>query len=188
MVGNDIVDHDLARKLSRWESARFRHKIFTKSELNFLSNNESDFENIWRLWSMKESAYKIYVQKTGLTFRNPHRIIVESLNDKDGIVSIANFIYYTNTISNIYYTFTQASDIENEHLHSHIFEIPKGLESNYCQQKLLQGLAEANHYNVKDLQLIKNKVGVPHVYHKNIQLPNSVSISHHHSYGAISFQ
>lgn len=188
MVGNDIVDHESARKLSRWESARFKNKIFTPYELQFLNNDKNDFEMIWRLWSMKESTYKVYVQQTGLTFRNPHHIIVNFIGGKHGVVTIGNFKYHTSTISNTDYTHTVAFDNEKDQFQTHIFQIPAVELTQYSHQKLLQNFAKANHCNVNELQLKKNKVGVPFIYQKGIQLYNSVSISHHHNYGAVSFQ
>ena len=68
MIGNDVVDLNLAKTQSNWERKGFLGKIFTKKEQEFIFNTKSSFEMVWLLWSMKESAYKIYFKKHSVRF------------------------------------------------------------------------------------------------------------------------
>ncbi|RZJ30697.1 MAG: 4-phosphopantetheinyl transferase family protein [Flavobacterium sp.] len=60
MIGNDIVDLDLAARESNWQRKGFLDKIFTESEQKMIFNHNIPEVMVWILWSKKESAYKIY--------------------------------------------------------------------------------------------------------------------------------
>ncbi|MEM9680031.1 MAG: 4'-phosphopantetheinyl transferase superfamily protein, partial [Bacteroidota bacterium] len=74
MVGNDIIDVSLAMKASHWRRDRFLEKLFTPKEQSYIFQSEHQEAMLWQLWSMKESAYKLYMQKGGSRFYNPKRI------------------------------------------------------------------------------------------------------------------
>ncbi len=65
MIGNDIIDLQLAHEESNWQRKDFLDKIFTESEQEMIVSNEIPESMVWILWSMKESAYKIYHRLTG---------------------------------------------------------------------------------------------------------------------------
>ena len=62
MIGTDIIDIVEAKKTSNWERPRFLEKLFTSNEQQLIHNSENKFVMVWRLWSMKEAAYKLYIQ------------------------------------------------------------------------------------------------------------------------------
>ena len=64
MIGNDIVDLELARKESNWKRKGFLDKIFAKNEQLLIFNAENPDTMVWNLWSRKEAAYKIYNRQT----------------------------------------------------------------------------------------------------------------------------
>lgn len=58
MIGNDIVDLQLAAVESNWKRKGYLEKIFTPTE-RFLIHSAKDAEiMVWLLWTMKESVYK----------------------------------------------------------------------------------------------------------------------------------
>jgi phosphopantetheinyl transferase (holo-ACP synthase) len=65
MIGNDIIDLLLAEDESNWQRKGFVEKIFTQSEQDLIFTHEIPESMVWILWSMKESAYKIYNRLTG---------------------------------------------------------------------------------------------------------------------------
>lgn len=97
MIGNDIVDLDLAQKKSNWRRKGFLNKIFTLQEQSLIHNDSNPELMVWNLWSRKESVYKIYNRQTGNSGFFPLRIecFFEDLNT--GTVRIDNFIFYTKT-------------------------------------------------------------------------------------------
>ena len=64
MIGNDIIDLELAKSESNWKRSGFLEKIFTKSEQKIIQQAENPEQMVWALWSCKESAYKIYNRQT----------------------------------------------------------------------------------------------------------------------------
>ena len=66
MIGNDIVDLKLASIQSNWQRKGFLNKVFTKKEQTLILNASNSFEMVWLLWSIKESAYKVYIQQLSL--------------------------------------------------------------------------------------------------------------------------
>ena len=62
-IGNDIVDLELAKAQNNWKRKGFLEKLFTKKEQEKIINSNNPFLTIWLFWSMKEAAYKCYVQE-----------------------------------------------------------------------------------------------------------------------------
>ena len=156
MIGNDIIDLDLARKESNWKRKGFLDKIFTKNEQLLISNFENPAMMVWNLWSRKEAAYKIYNRKTQIRGYFPLQLECFDLDSSDGIifgkVAIKSFVYFTKTEINSEFINTIA--VEN----SSDFQIIKTLE---------------NRKNIK-----KNN-GIPHYYEEYNSVAKPVSISHH---------
>lgn len=74
MIGNDLVDLKLAAKQSNWQRKGFLDKLFTPKEQGCILNSSNPFETVWLLWSMKESAYKAYLQTHNERFFAPKKL------------------------------------------------------------------------------------------------------------------
>ena len=99
MIGNDIVDLNLAKTQSNWQRKGFLDKVFTKKEQKLISRTDDSFRMVWLLWSMKESAYKSYSRQNNIRFYAPRKFECE-VNNLKGTVTINNTIYFTtSTIS-----------------------------------------------------------------------------------------
>lgn len=113
MIGNDIVDLQLAKTQSNWQRPRFIEKIFTISEQKFIQQSESPELEIWKLWTMKEAAYKIFNRETGIRGFFPWKLDCEIKDFRNGKfvgkVSISNKMYFTETIQNENYVYTIAA-------------------------------------------------------------------------------
>ena len=69
MIGNDIVDLELAAVQSNWRRKGFLEKVFTASEREIISSGEDPDLTVWLLWSMKEAAYKAHQRRFSLSRR-----------------------------------------------------------------------------------------------------------------------
>ena len=75
MIGNDIVDLQLARKESNWQRPRFLQKIFTEEEQHFIHTSSDKDVAVWLLWTGKESVYKIIARLEKRRFFAPKKIV-----------------------------------------------------------------------------------------------------------------
>jgi phosphopantetheinyl transferase (holo-ACP synthase) len=102
MIGNDIIDLDLAAKESSWQRKGFLEKIFTPREQELIFNHEVPEIMVWMLWSMKESAYKVYNRLTARRAYIPQYFECYELdvhpNSATGRVFCDELIFYTKTI------------------------------------------------------------------------------------------
>ncbi len=97
MIGNDIVDLDLASKESNWRRKGFLDKIFSKRERTIILSSKNPDIMVWNLWSRKEAAYKIYNRSAGIRKYNPIDFQCYDLDLLIGRVIYGDTIFYTKT-------------------------------------------------------------------------------------------
>lgn len=101
MIGNDVIDLDLARKESNWKRKGFLDKIFTSKEQLLISKSLNPEIMVWNLWSRKEAAYKIYNRQTQMRSYIPLQLECFDLEEKEeilyGKVICYDTIYFTKT-------------------------------------------------------------------------------------------
>ena len=188
MVGNDIIDINETRRSSNWERPRFMQKIFTIKEQSIISISNDPFTTVWHLWSMKESAYKVFVQAGGNRFFNPTKIECSLDSSKNGQVKIDTITLRTNTSINSNFIFSTAT-INNADIDTCIFQLTENnskQQSNFIHQQVLNNFAKKNSLNCAELLIQKTKTGVPNLHYKNKLLDKSISITHHGKYAAYS--
>jgi phosphopantetheinyl transferase (holo-ACP synthase) len=185
MIGNDIVDLTEAKKKSNWKRPGFLDKLFTFHEQQLIQNSDNKFRMVWRLWSMKESAYKLYTQLHPSRFYNPRQFECE-ISDSEGIVSYKDFTCYTKTKNTSQYIISEARLVAMGMI-SECIELnessPKH-QSDEVKSTLLSKIAEQFTILKTDLKLIKSEFGIPSVYQNSKKLNIRISISHHGNYGA----
>lgn len=108
MIGNDIVDLNLALKESNWRRSGFLDKIFTSKEQQLILNSENQDRMVWNLWSRKEASYKIYNRQTAFRGFFPLRLECDFKDETTGTISIDGFVYHTQTEINSNYIYTVA--------------------------------------------------------------------------------
>ena len=96
MIGNDVIDLQLAKIESNWRRIGFLDKIFTKNEQIFIFLSENIEISIWSLWSRKEATYKIWNRQTGVRKFNPIQFECKKVSGND-VVQFENIIYFTKT-------------------------------------------------------------------------------------------
>ena len=180
MIGNDIVDLSIAEKESNWSRKNFLNKLFTDNERSLIISSKNSFNLIWRIWSMKEAAYKIHTQITGTRFFAPKKFDCMLISELEGLVYFNNEIFYTmsiinkNFISSIAYT------------DKHINTYTEFVKPRYIDSKIKIKLEALTKFSSTKIKQKKLKNGAPIYYHEDTILTKSCSISHHGNYGIFS--
>jgi hypothetical protein len=97
MIGNDVVDILQARSESNLQRKGFMEKLFTQEEQEIIAKSLNAEEMIWRLWSMKEAAYKIYNRETGIRAFIPLSLGCSIEDAVRGKVGCNGTTYFTRT-------------------------------------------------------------------------------------------
>lgn len=192
MIGNDIVDLKQADKDSNWKRPRFLNKVFSKEEQKLIFFSKDQSQMVWLLWSMKEAAYKIYVQQYGVRFFNPIKLNCELVSKNEGLVSINGNIYKTKSKITDDFISTLASSDESKAIANRCFKNENTFyktQSHTAKEKLLKTFSEFKKVSIKKLEIKKDKNSVPKLFYNGIEQSDSFSIAHHGLFGsyAISF-
>ena len=176
MIGNDVVDLNLARVDSNWKRHGFLAKVFSSHEQKLIASSKEPFFLVWRLWSMKESAYKFIVQKEKRRFFSPAKLECEIISAELGQVKFENYTIQTNTSQTSNYLFTTTNP------QAKLWFGPK-----LSTKQRMEVIAEELRANVSELTLIKTSSGAPNIFHNGHQLTSGMSITHHGNYEAFQY-
>ncbi|MGB7841855.1 MAG: 4'-phosphopantetheinyl transferase superfamily protein, partial [Salinimicrobium sp.] len=66
MIGNDVVDLQLASRQSNWRRKGFLEKVFSAEEQQQIIASARPDRLVWLFWSMKEAAYKAHQRRLQL--------------------------------------------------------------------------------------------------------------------------
>ena len=188
MIGIDIIDIAEAKRASNWERPRFLEKLFTLNEQELILASKNPFIMVWRMWSMKEAAYKLYTQLNPNRFYNPKQFQCE-INDTKLKVRYKDFQCFINTKITLHYILSEASLLETKMTSKYL----KLSSSNYNHQSKTTKEALINSISGKlnilksKLKISKSEYGIPSIYYNAKKLNIGVSLSHHGNYGAYSF-
>jgi phosphopantetheinyl transferase (holo-ACP synthase) len=187
MIGNDIVDLKLASSSPNCRRKRFIDKVFSVEEQKIISHSSDPFLTIWLLWSMKESAYKIYARQHSEQFFAPKKIKCKLSSYTEGIVEIFSETYKTITTIDKDYIYTIAHKDFSEVIVSNCFKVDMTTYSvqHYTSYlSIINTIAELKNIPTVSLVIKKNEIGVPNLYRNNVVQSILFSITHHGNYGA----
>ncbi len=192
MIGNDLVDLKLAAKQSNWQRKGFLDKLFTPIEQEYILNSDNPFKTVWLLWSMKESAYKAYLQMHNERFFAPKNFACHLISKNTGIVLIKNTLFFTESEigETFIYTVAFPKNHKNNFL-SNCFEFEYSNFKNQqsqTYQKVLELFANELKLPVAQLKIKKNGQGVPQLFHDEMLLDYSFSLTHHGKFGAFCIE
>jgi phosphopantetheinyl transferase (holo-ACP synthase) len=72
VIGNDIVDLVKAKQESNIFRPRYLEKVCSPEEIDLVLSSSNAINTFWRIWTMKESAYKAFQRDLSFkTFFNP---------------------------------------------------------------------------------------------------------------------
>jgi phosphopantetheinyl transferase (holo-ACP synthase) len=189
MIGNDIVDLLEAKLKSNWKRPGYLDKLFTINEQQFIQNSDHKFLMVWRLWSMKEAAYKLYTQIHPSRFYKPKQFQCE-INNSEGKVRYNRFSCAVKTKITSQYIISEARLVAKD-MSSECIELSDSsaqYQSDAVKNALLTKIASQYTILKTDLKLLKSEFGIPSVYQNSKKLNISISISHHGNYGAYVFE
>lgn len=201
MIGNDLVDLNLARQSVNWQRPRFLAKIFTSAERTVIQSATAPSLALWFLWSQKESVYKMICRSEGRRFFAPKQFACDTTTDKVfdlnipivGTVFYKNLPFQTKTIihQKYIYTVAQADDANVSSIHSDIFKLSDTtypIQHQRTRQKLLHDYARLSDLAKDDLSIQKDQLGVPYLYYQQERQAVYLSISHHGHYGSYALK
>ena len=181
MIGNDIIDLSLAKTQSNLQRKGFLEKLFSSNEQQLILNAPNSFEMVWRLWSMKEAAYKIYTQQHSIRFFAPKKFECKLTQEFHGKICFKEQNFYSSSIINKDYIFTIANLKNEERSYSEI------MSPDQIDRKIKNKLNDLTGLNISAIEQKKSINGAPSYHYKKNLLTSSCSISHHGKYGAYSF-
>ena len=179
MIGNDIVD--LKTISTKWQRPGFLDKVFTSQEQDLIYNSDNRHRTVWRLWSMKEAAYKNYLQHNHTRFFNPKRLKCTIINKMQGIVSIDEMRFYTNSESSEDYIHTVATINRSLPETIQIFQsidTDQKSQSTAIKEQLILKLSRKTGLCKDHLSVEKLVNGTPVIYYNSKRMDVSFSLSH----------
>ena len=189
MIGNDVIDLQLAAIQSNWQRPGFREKVFTNAEVRLIDGAEDPFRTVWRLWSMKESGYKAYLRLHPKRFFDPKKMACSIAENGSGQVRVGGYCFQTATTCEEDSLYTTAVLVKGPELLGERFTIPVMEEaSTYCHQRLRQYCADHWSIVIEELSIAKNDQGVPRIACGSTLKSSAISISHHGRFGAYIIQ
>lgn len=182
MIGNDIVDLQLAKTQSNWQRKGFLEKQFTSSEQEKIALSKNPFQLVWLFWTMKEAAYKCHTQQYQKRFFNPKKIQCKIESETKGSATINNQKYiliYCLSGNYIHSVAFLNSSLKME-CNSFFAE-----DNSKLSQKINKKIAS---FFSGEITIKKNSLGVPYLYENGKIAPFSISKSHHGNYGAFAIE
>lgn len=188
MIGNDLVDLNIAFEYPKSNNLKYLQKICTDNEIELILNSEFPELLLWRMWTMKESGYKIISKKTGINAFIPKKITTEITNPIKGFIhSIwGKFISHTESSNN--YIHTVAAD-NPENFQYQICQCTEKDKSLAVRIALRDKLQELFAHRLSSLNINIQNVGhVPKLFVEEHPLPCDISFTHHGNWVAWAFQ
>lgn len=180
VVGNDVVDLQLARSESNWQRSGYLQKTCTTEEQRMILTANEPNIMFWLLWTMKESAYKVLNRITGKREYNPSGLVCSRLDLKE---TEANATVTSNTL-----VFFVNTEISEQRIYSIAAQTPLELEEltsyhfpntpDYMQKFALA---------TPGFSLEKEISGLPVIVELHTGRKLAASVSHHGRYLAITY-
>ena len=190
MIGNDIIDLQYTKETCDYKRSGFLQKILTKEEQALVYESSDPFLLVWRMWSMKESAYKIHVQNNQSRVLNPKSFDCKIVDDSEGTVSINEHTYYSQSTIETNYIFTCACQQKSSQAR-HNISVLKNSDHHHqslaCRNSLIEDVARLNNWDIAQLELRKSGIGRPELYNNQSKVDIDISLTHHGCYAGFSF-
>ncbi|TCK67895.1 phosphopantetheine--protein transferase-like protein [Winogradskyella wandonensis] len=186
MVGNDIVDIAQAQKDSNWQRPRFLDKLFTEKEQEFIKNSGDKTITVWQLWSMKEAAYKLYVQKHPSRFYAPKQFECVA-HASIWKVNYKEFSCYLSIKKTTDYIVSEARLIPHKMTSELVVFKDENLKSQrqVLRDKLSERISKSDNIWTNTIEFQKSEFGIPTVKFDSKIM--NLSLTHHGRFGAFAF-
>jgi phosphopantetheinyl transferase (holo-ACP synthase) len=190
LIGNDIIDLAYTKETTNWQRRGFLAKVFNKPEQEIIAQTKEPFLMVWRLWSLKEAAYKSYLRKGGSPFNSPQRIAVSVKNLNIGEAQIGNFSFRIISLNTTDFILSHTQIPSHDRQVNEVFKISQSDSSSPSVQaykKLFKRIAIDEHLDESALSIKKGLDRIPQLYLRDQKLEVNFSLSHHGQFGAFSF-
>lgn len=206
MIGNDVVDLHLVLKNGHPDLQRWREKVFTDEEIALIEVDSEPQELAWRMWSMKESAYKAHMRSAHLYHvidqnhhgsfipkrsLRPKRLVCAISSNRIGSVNVDGLEYHTTSESCGKFVYSQASADRSVLIRSKLFRLDctdRQSRHHYVEEQFLKRYHQTLGEQPMALAIVKNEIGLPLLLIDGYESPLSFSFSFHGAYGAYAFQ
>jgi len=197
MIGNDIIDLEIAYQHFRCKEERYWKKVLTENEISWITNHKDRILAFHTLWAIKEATYKL-VCKLGLAQSFiPKKISIKnpcSLNYYETSVHIVKTPVgdFPFCIKKTQHTLEAFAARDTHLLAQAIFYSFPILGNSYATQSysvkehLKKSLSEFLLLDIEKLSIRKEN-SIPKLYISQKLAPVDISISHHGSWGAYGF-
>ena len=113
MIGNDIVDLAKAKRDTFIFRPRYLDKLCSREEVNLVRSSSNSIQTFWRLWTMKETAYKAYQRQFSFGAKyNPFAFSSQLIDEEVGIVSYQNHTLITRSFKTDKFMYSEVSHSE----------------------------------------------------------------------------
>ena len=168
-----------------------KKEAFTQKEQEYIHNASASAQMVWRLWSMKESAYKIYTRQYGGRFFAPQKLNCDLFGETAGHVIINGISYQTitSTAKDYIYSIAGQDAFGKNDFYNCCFDLPQedcASQQKFIHEKLITHYAEMKDGDKNDFEIIKCTNNIPFLYCKKEKMKIPVSITHHGNYAAFT--
>lgn len=155
-------------------------KVFSEEEMNQIINSNDPELCLWKLWAMKETAYKAHQRSFDLPRKlNPKAFsCVLDISNSGGKVSIDDSVYDIElNITSGYLHATSSS----EKVSKNVFQINKDSAFD-----LITVITDNYHFTTEDFSIKKNAHGIPSIVAEDHSIEIPFSLSHHGKFTAFA--
>lgn len=177
IIGNDIIDLKIALAKPRIRNIRFLSKIFSEKEISQLDEQDDPELSIWKMWAMKETAYKAHQRIFQFAARFDPLSYTCDLNEFHIIKDAAIYHIKINQDKDHLYAWLATEPIDH-------IKIP--YSSTYWNDFTRQFYNRSG-IGPEDIKICKNELGIPELAFNNNSTRLPVSITHHGRFAAICF-
>jgi phosphopantetheinyl transferase (holo-ACP synthase) len=187
VIGNDVVDLELAAIESNWRRKGFLQKIFSPAEQELITTSKNPDKMVWLLWSMKEAAYKAHQRSFNLHPRlnwraQECRLVKITSGTASGKVEVEGNTYYTTSEITSAYIYTSAEKTLDSGVKNGIFKA----SSSEAKEELKRITSAYFKVDMGELQLKKNVHRMPFLEGRDGFFFDQFSLSGHGEYSAYS--
>ena len=177
IIGNDLIDLEIALGKPRLKNDRFLSKVFTDSEISQIYSQSHPELAIWKMWSMKETAYKAHQRLFQIPARLDPVTYECDLYNLCVIKEQKNYSINLEQDENHIYSWLEFKNLDH-------IKIP--YSTNY-KSDFIKEFAIRTDLDLRNIELRKNHLGIPELFLKHTGANLPISITHHGRFAAICF-
>lgn len=197
MIGNDIIDLQLARKNTRITQERYWRKVLTEVEIFHLKKQADVSLAFLLLWAAKEATYKLASKIHGTHLFSPKSIVIKNCENihkrSSTYVSSLSPLGITHLkLKATSYTVEAYAASDLHLLEQAIFQQIKlpgstyKIQSQATQEQLVKNISQFLSIPIEKISIQKEN-SIPKLYLSRKKSPIDITLSHHGRWGAFGY-